>query len=112
MQTYVAKTSLDTISIFLIFCYPAAGLRNTFCSRGHEHACQKLPFSDELVVNNHICTWIQCNIIVDGVVYSDSVSNVPVIENTENEDTENPLIFCIMDLLWVPSNKGIYVCFS
>ena len=42
----------------------------------------------------------------DVVVYSDSMSCLQAIEG---EDTENPLICCIMNLLWLLSDKGTHV---
>ena len=42
------------------------------------------------------------------VVYSDPMSSLQVIEG---EDTENPFICLIMNLLWLLSDKGTYVCF-
>ena len=42
------------------------------------------------------------------VVYSDSISCLQAIED---EDTENPFICHIMNLLWVLSNRGTCVCF-
>ena len=44
----------------------------------------------------------------DVAVYSDSMSCLQAIES---EDTENPLICHIMNLLWALSDKGPHVCF-
>ena len=44
----------------------------------------------------------------DVVVYSDPMSCLQVIEG---EDTENPFICHIMNLLWFLSDKGTHVCF-
>ena len=44
----------------------------------------------------------------DVVVYSDSLSCLQAIES---EDTENPLICHILNLLWLLSDKGTYVRF-
>ena len=44
----------------------------------------------------------------DVVIYSDSMSCLQAIEG---EDTNNPLICQIMNLLWALSDKGTCVCF-
>ena len=44
----------------------------------------------------------------DVVVYSDSM---PCLQATEGEDTENPLICHIMNLLWLLSDRGTHVRF-
>ena len=52
--------------------------------------------------------WYMDPVKHDVVVYSDSMSCLQAIEG---EDTENPLIFHIMNLLWALSNKGTRVRF-
>ena len=49
-----------------------------------------------------------CPVHHDVVVYPDSMSCLQAIEG---EDTENPFICHIMNLLWLLSDKGTQVCF-
>ena len=52
--------------------------------------------------------WLMGPVHHDVVVYSDSMS---CLQATEGEDTENPFICHIMNMLWSLSDKGTYVRF-